>query len=71
LRQKLSGCWWATNTTAREIREANFDADFPHGAIGNSVARNKIPLASQNGQAFMVGNSNLATGICPRHLDAV
>jgi hypothetical protein len=64
LRQKPSGCWCATNVTAREIREASFDADCPYGPIGNSAARNKIPLASQTGQAFMVGNSNIATGIC-------
>ena len=69
----MGGCWCATNDTTHEIKEASFDADCPHGPIGNSVVRNKIPLASQTGQAFMVLNSNLATGIClpRRHLDAV
>jgi len=58
-------CWRASNDTAREIKKASFDTDCPHGPISNSVVRNKIPLASQTGQAFMVGNSNLAAGICP------
>jgi hypothetical protein len=64
LRQKLSGCWCATDAAAHGIGEANFDTDPPYEPIGNSVARNKIPLASQTGQAFMVGNSNLMTGVC-------
>jgi hypothetical protein len=58
-----SGCWCATNATAHETREEGFDTDRPPGPISNSVVRNKIPLASQTGQAFMVGSSNLAAGI--------
>ena len=41
--------------------------------LSNSAARNKIPLASQTGRAFMVGNISLATAICvpKKRLDVV
>jgi len=64
LRQQRSALLVCHQWHGARDQGGEFDADCPHRPIGNSVVRNKIPLASQTGQAFMVSSSSLAAGIC-------